>query len=79
MTNFIEEFSFKDANHFSMFIEEKALEQKLSVIDTVIKFCDEHKLDPQEIVPFINRNLKEKLEAEFIDARMLPAYSQLEF
>lgn len=62
-----------------MFIEEKALEQKLSVIDTVIKFCDEHKLDPQEIVPFINRNLKEKLEAEFIDARMLPAYSQLEF
>lgn len=79
MSNVIEEFSFKDSNQFSLFIESLAHEKQCSVLDTVIQFCEEHMIDPTELAPHINRSLKEKLEYDFIQANMLPKQSQLDF
>ena len=79
MTSVIEEFSFKDSNQFSLFIESLAYEKQCSVLDAVLQFCEEHMIDPAELAPHINRSLKEKLESDFIQANMLPKQSQLEF
>lgn len=79
MPNVIEEFSFKDSNQFSLFIESQALQMQCSVLDAILQFCELHLIDPVEVAPHINRSLKEKLELDFINAHMLPKHSQLEF
>lgn len=67
------------SDQFSLNIEAEALQSNQSIIDTLLKFCDEHRMEPVDIIPHINRSLKEKLENEFIEARMLPRKSQLNF
>ena len=51
----------------------------MSVVDVILEFCEQHMLEPSDIVPYINRSLKEKLEMAFVESKLLPKTTKLEF
>lgn len=67
-----EKLLFQGANDFSMFIEEIATTKKSSCIDTILLYCKENFVDIQDLKPLISQSLKDKLEVEFQELRMLP-------
>ena len=70
---------FETANEFSMFIESLAADKKLNVVDTILEYCEENYIEPEEITKLINKSLKDKLEISFIDMNYLPKHSTLDF
>ena len=70
---------FETANEFSMFIESLAADKNLNVVDTVLEYCEENYIEPEEISKLINRSLRDKLEISFIDMNYLPKHSTLDF
>lgn len=62
---------------FCLHVEEQFCNNKMSMIDTVLSACIEYNIDPEMIEPLINRSLKEKMEAEFIDLNYLKAESNV--
>lgn len=52
------------ANEFSLFIETLSIERNLSKLDTILEYCAENFIDPDEVVPHINKSLKDKIEME---------------
>lgn len=70
--------AFKTANDFSMFIEKMAVEQNISHLDAVIKYCSDHMIEPEEIVSKINKSLREKIEVDFRDLNYLPKHAELD-
>ena len=79
MINQPEDFAFRDNNEFSLFIETEAHQKQMSVVDVILEFCEQHMLEPSDIVPYINRSLKEKLEMAFVESKLLPKTVKLEF
>ena len=69
---------FNTINEFSIHIETKAKEMRLSVIDTILHYCEEHLLDVTDVVPMLNRSIKDKLEQEYISSGMLPKKTTIE-
>lgn len=69
---------FKTANEFSMHIENLAVEAKISHIDAILQYCEEHMLDPDDIASKVNKSLREKIEQDFIELNYLPKQAQLE-
>lgn len=69
---------FKTANEFSLFIEQTALDKKVTYLETVLSFCDTYKIDPEDVASKINKSLKEKLEQDFRDLNFLPKKAQLD-
>lgn len=67
-----EKLLFQGANDFSQFIEEMAAKTKASYIDTVVSYCKENFIDIQDLKPLVSQSLKDKLEVEFQDLKMLP-------
>lgn len=70
--------AFKSANEFSMHIEKIAVERRMSHLDAVLKFCEEHFLEPDEIASKINKSLKEKIENDFRELNYLPKTATLD-
>lgn len=60
------------ANEFSLFIEKQAVEKKMSYMDTILEYCSENFIDPTEVVPNINKSLKDKIELELQSEGKLP-------
>jgi hypothetical protein len=69
---------FNTINEFSIFIESKAKVMKISIIDTLLEYCEEHLLEITDIVPMLNRSIKDKIEQEYIDSGMLPRKTTIE-
>ena len=69
---------FKTANEFSMHIEQIASAKRITHLEAVLNFCQEHFLDPDEISKKINKSLKEKIESNFRDLNYLPKQAQLD-
>ena len=69
---------FKSSNEFSMHIEQIASDKKLSHLDAVLKFCEDHMIDPSDIASKVNKSLKDKIEQNFRDLNYLPKKAQLE-
>lgn len=69
---------FKNTNEFALFIEDMVREKKLSHMDAVLKYCEENFIDPEDISPLINKNLKAKIELNMIEANMLPKRGMLD-
>lgn len=69
---------FKNTNEFALFIDKMVKEQKLNHMDSVLKYCEENFIDPQDISPLINKSLKAKIELNMIDANMLPKRGTLD-
>jgi hypothetical protein len=67
-----EEKIFKTANQFSIYIEKKAVEDKTSHMETVLKYCEDNMLEPADISKLINKSLKEKIGLEMMELNYLP-------
>lgn len=55
-----------DDVEFSLKIEKYAVEKRLSFLDALIQYCEENYIDVLDIVPYINKSLKDKLEVDGI-------------
>ena len=69
---------FKGASSFSLHIEKLAIEQKLSYMDAVLKYCQDNYLEPDDIKHLINKTLKDKIEQDMMEANMLPKKAALD-
>ena len=64
--------TFKTANEFSLYIERFVLNSKNTThVDAVIKYCQEHQIDEEDIKHLINSSLKNKLKNDFIEMNFI--------
>lgn len=70
--------AFKTANEFSMHIEQIASDKRISHLDAVLAFCQEHYLEPSDIASKITKSLKAKIEEDFRELNYLPKKAQLD-
>jgi hypothetical protein len=68
----------KTSNEFSMYIGQSASDNRMSHLDAVLIFCQEHHLEPADIASKITKSLKAKLEEDFRELNYLPPKAQLE-
>ncbi len=61
-----------------MHIERAAHQTGQSYVDTVLKFCEDHLLEPDEVSSKINKSLREKIEREFRELNYLPKVAELD-
>lgn len=70
--------AFKSANEFSMHIEQLATDKRMSHLDAVLLFCEQHMLEPADISSKITKSLKSKIENDFRQLNYLPKHAQLD-
>jgi hypothetical protein len=63
---------FDTPNDFSMYIEALSAERSLGIMDTILAYCEENALEPEDVAPMISKSLKNKLESNFIELNYLP-------
>ena len=69
---------FKNANDFSLHIEQKVSETKMTYMDAVLEYCRTNYLEPEDISHLINKSLKDKIEMDFRELNYLPKQAQLD-
>ena len=62
---------FQSANEFSMYIEKKASEDRLTVLETMVQFIDDYDVEAEQLKQLISQSLRNKLEKDFIDAGLM--------
>jgi hypothetical protein len=67
-----------DEVDFSLFIENLAIDKKLSRMDAILSYCADNFIDPIDIVPNISKSLKDKIEMEMIEEGKLPKFTTSE-
>ena len=60
-----------NSKEFSLTIENIVKEKKISHMDAVLWYCDENGLDPSQISSLVSKSLKEKIQLEATNLRML--------
>ena len=60
-----------NSKKFAMTIEAMVKERKMPYMDAVLKFCEENDIDTASVGPLINKSLKEKIQLEATNLRML--------
>jgi len=60
-----------NSKEFSLVIEKIVKEKRLSYMDALIWYCEQNSLDTGTVGPLISKSLKEKIEVEATDLRML--------
>jgi len=70
---------FESASEFSLHIESLANDKEIDLIDTILLYCENNFLEPEDISDLINKSLKDKIEVEFSELNYLPKYSSLDF
>ena len=56
---------------FEKMVEETVLTQNLSYMDSILKICEDIRIDPEDIGKFISPTIKGKIEAEAIELNMM--------
>lgn len=69
---------FKNANEFSLYIEQVVRERRMSYMDAVLDYCKENYLEPSDVSKLINKSLKDKIEMNFRELNYLPKQAQLD-
>lgn len=69
---------FKNANEFSLHIEQVVREKRMSYMDAVLDYCKENYLEPSDVSKLINKSLKDKIEMNFRELNYLPKQAQLD-
>lgn len=69
---------FKTSNEFSLYIEQVSKEKRMNHMDTILAYCKENFLEPEDIASLINKSLKDKLEMDFREANYLPKQATLD-
>lgn len=62
---------FASAEAFSMYIEDRAITEGESLIDTILEYCDDRDIDVDVTARLVTKSLKEKLALEFEERNML--------
>lgn len=70
---------FLTASKFEMIIDKMVFESDYTYVEAILEYCEEHSLDPEDTVKYINSNLKKKIEVEAITRNYLPRKSTLQF
>jgi hypothetical protein len=60
-----------NSKEFSLTIENIVKEKKISHMDAVIWYCEQNALDPSQVSSLISKSLKEKIQLEATNLRML--------
>ena len=60
-----------NSKEFSLKIEGIVKEKKISYMDAVILYCEENDIDTGTVSPLISKSLKEKIQLEATNLRML--------
>ena len=60
-----------DSIEFSQYIELYSLQHGVSLIESILQYCEDADADPEECIPLVSRSLKEKIEEEAIKEKML--------
>ena len=60
-----------NSKEFSLTIENIVKEKKISHMDAVIWYCEQNGLDPSQVSSLISKSLKEKIQLEATNLRML--------
>jgi hypothetical protein len=69
---------FKNANDFSLHIEQIVSNSNISHMDAVLEYCKENYLEPEDVAKLINKSLKDKIEMDFRELNYLPKQAQLD-
>lgn len=70
---------FRSATEFSMFITNLANETDASLTYTLLQYCEDRDLDPEDIAKLISKPLKELLAIEMQESGLLNRNSSAEF
>lgn len=70
---------FRNANDFSLFIEEKARGSKLNYLDIVLDYCKENDIDPESLKSLINQQLKDKIRIDAEESNLMKRRGKLVF
>jgi hypothetical protein len=62
---------FASAEAFSVYVEERAIQDGESLIDTILAYCEERDIDVDVTAKLVTKSLKEKLAVEFEERNML--------
>jgi len=57
---------------FALIIENLVLQTKMSYLDAVSHYCEEHKIEPETVGKLVQGTLKQKIREEAIDLHFLP-------
>ena len=60
-----------DSIEFSQYIELYSLHHGVSLIESIMQYCEDADADPEDCIPLVSRSLKEKIEEEAIKEKML--------
>lgn len=69
---------FKNANEFSLHIEQIVSTSNVNYMDAVLQYCKENYLEPEDVAKLINKSLKDKIEMDFRELNYLPKQAQLD-
>jgi hypothetical protein len=70
---------FRNATDFSYYIQTTAKKEGMTCTQTILEYCEQRDLDPEDIAKLINRALKEQITLEMQEDGLLPKNSTLEF
>jgi Phage late-transcription coactivator len=70
---------FTNAIDFSQYIETIAVSENQGYIATILQYCEERNLDPEDIAKYVSRSLKDKLSVEMQEDGLLPKTASLPF
>jgi len=73
-----EQVIFKSVNEFSLHIESLVIENKITHMEAVLKYCEDNLIEPEEIASKINKSLKEKIAINMRDLNYLPKLATLD-
>ena len=60
-----------NSKEFSLKIESIVKEKKISHMDAIVWYCDENGLDTSQVSSLVSKSLKEKIQVEATNLRML--------
>jgi KaiC/GvpD/RAD55 family RecA-like ATPase len=69
---------FKNANEFSLYIEQMVKDKRINYMDAVLEYCKENFLEPDDVAKLINKSLKEKIAIDMQELNFLPKTAKLE-
>ena len=60
-----------NSKEFSLKIEGIVKEKKITYMDAVILYCEENEIDTSTVAPLVSKSLKEKIQVEATNLKML--------
>lgn len=63
---------FLTKSEFSKLVEKTVLDNKMTHMDAVLKICDDHGIDPEDVRKFVSNPIQQKIEGEAIRLNLIP-------